>query len=64
MNKRNMQAVLNAALVFTYILCVFSVGMYEAEYITFKQCMYDFGVYMFFGAINWIAKGLVRRVKE
>ena len=45
-----------------YLLCVFSVGMYEAEIITFKQCMQDFGVYMAFGCISLISKVLVRNI--
>lgn len=62
MNKRNIQAVLNAALVLTYVLCLFSIGMYEAEMITFTQCVHDFVIYMVFGSINYLTKGILKRV--
>ena len=39
--KRNIQAVLNMVLVILYLLSLFSVGMYEAEKITFRECIYD-----------------------
>lgn len=61
MSKRNIRAVLNAALLFTYLLCLFSIGMYEAEKITFTQCMHDFAIYMVFGAINCLTMGILKR---
>lgn len=61
--KRNIQAVLNMVLVSLYLLSLFSVGMYEAEKITFKECMYDMIVYLGFGVINYIAKKLVRNAR-
>lgn len=62
MRRRKIQAGLNGILFLAYLLCVFSVGMYEAEIITFKQCMQDFGVYMAFGCISLISKVLVRNI--
>lgn len=62
MYKKNVQAVLNIALVSLYFLCLFSVGMYEAGKITFIQCTHDMIVYLLFGVINWLAKRFVRNV--
>lgn len=62
MYKKNVQAVLNIALVSLYFLCLFSVGMYETGKITFTQCTHDMIVYLLFGVINWLAKRFVRNV--
>ena len=62
MKKKNVQAVLNIALVSLYFLCLFSVGMYETVKITFIQCTQDMIVYLLFGVINWLAKRFVRNV--
>ena len=62
MNKKNVQAVLNIALVILYFMCLCSVSMYEAGKITFTQCTHDMIVYLLFGVINWLAKRFVRNV--
>lgn len=63
MRKRNVQAVLNIALVVLYFLSLWSVGMYEADKITFTQCTHDMIVYLLFGVINWLAKRFVRNIR-
>lgn len=63
MRKRNVQAVLNIALVILYFLSLWSVGMYEADKITFTQCVHDMVVYLLFGVINWLAKRFVRNIR-
>lgn len=63
MKKENVQAVLNLALVLLYFMCLFSVGMYETDRITFTQCIHDMTVYLLFGVINWLAKRFIRNVR-
>ncbi len=62
MTRDTMCKLLNVIMVILYVLSVFSVGMYEADMITFKQCMHDIIINSLFGFINWIIKGQIRRI--